>query len=210
MKIAIIGTGNVGQALGSSWAQQGHDILFGSRDPQSEKVQALLAEVGETAVAAPIPAAVAAAEVVVLAIPWSAVQSTAESIADWGGKILIDATNPIAPGFTLAYGKDISGAEMVARWANGARVVKAFNSTGAENMANPLYGDQASTMFIAGDDTAAKQTVTQLAEALGFDVADVGALQTARYLEPLAMVWIHLAMVQGNGRHIALKLLRRK
>ncbi len=208
MQIAILGTGNVGQALGAGWARAGHAIIFGSRQPDSDKVRALLqAVVGARAVAP--QQAVAAAEVVVLATPWPAVQALVTSLHGWEGKLVIDATNPIAPGLQLAVGHTTSAAEMIAGWAAGARVVKAFNTTGANNMTNPIYGGESTTMFIAGDDADAKAIVTHLAQTLGFDVADVGPLSAARYLEPLALVWIRLAMAQGLGREIALKLVRR-
>ena len=209
MQIAIIGTGNVGSALGKRWAATGHQIVFGSREPNSPKIQALLAVTGPTARAASVSEAVAGAEVVVLSTPWPATQAIVESIGDWAGKILVDCTNPIGPGFQLAVGMTTSGGEQVAGWAKGARLVKAFNTTGAENMADPIYDGQPITMFICGDDAEAKVVVTQLAGDLGFEVVDTGALMLARYLEPLAMVWIHLAAVQGLGRNIAFKLVRR-
>ncbi len=209
MKIAIIGTGNVGSALGKGWASKGHQILFGTRQPESEKVQKLLAEVGERGTAVSIPNAIQQADIVVLATPWNVVGQVVQSVADWQGKIVIDATNPIAPGFQLAVGYTTSAAEQLAAYLPGAHVVKAFNTTGAENMADPLYDGDPITMFICGDDPEAKATVTQLAEALGFDVADVGDLETARLIEPLALVWINLAIKQGLGRNIAFKLVRR-
>lgn len=209
MKIAVIGTGNVGQALGVTWAQKGYEVIFATRAPHSEKVQEILARAGAKAQALGTAEAVAAASVIILATPWHAAESVVKTIPDWSGKILVDATNPIAPGLQLAVSGSSSGAEMVASWANGAKVVKAFNTTGAENMADPAYDGQTTTMFICGDDVQAKAVVTELAEALGFDVADVGPLQTARYLEPLAMVWIRLAMVQGRGRNMAFKLMQR-
>jgi predicted dinucleotide-binding enzyme len=91
----------------------------------------------------------------------------------------------------------------------GARVVNAFNTTGWPNMANPLYGTQPATMFICGDDAEAKATVAQLAEDLGFEVVDTGALTTARWLEPLAMLWIHPCVGLGWGPEFAFKILRR-
>jgi predicted dinucleotide-binding enzyme len=109
----------------------------------------------------------------------------------------------------LALGHTTSAAEAIAQWAQGARVVKAFNSTGANNMLDPNYGGQAASMLICGDDAAAKKVVLDLASELGFDAIDAGALSTARDLEPLAMLWIRLAYVQGLGRNIAFKLLRR-
>lgn len=204
MKIAILGTGNVGQVLGYGWAGRGYEIIFGSREPTSDKVKALLG--GATGkMRADIPAgAVAAADIVLLATPWAAAQNVVQAIPNWQGKILVDATNPIAPGLKLAVP---SGGALVANWAPTARVVKAFNTTGANNMAAPTYQGQSITMFIAGDDPAAKAIVGQLAEELGFDVADVGGLEAAGYLEAMALVWIRLAM--GQGREIAFKLMRR-
>lgn len=209
MRIALIGTGNVGQALGVRWAQLGHEVIFATRDPGSEKVQAILAEAGTKAQAMGVVEAAAAASIIILATPWNAVEAVLKSIPDWSAKILIDATNPIAPGLQLAVSGDNSGAEQVARWAANAQVVKAFNTTGAENMRNPIYNGEATTMFICGDSAEAKAVVTQLAQDLGFAVADVGPLLAARYLEPLAMMWIRLAMVQGRGRDIAFRLVQR-
>jgi hypothetical protein len=209
MKIAIIGTGNVGQALGIGWAQKGHSLLFGSRHPEEEKVQQLLAAAGANARAMLPAAAVAEAEIVVLAIPGTAVRNTISTLGDLSGKIIVDATNPIAPGLQLAVGHTSSGAEQIAALAPGAQVVKAFNTTGAENMANPLYHGEPITMFICGNEAAAKTAVTHLAQDLGFEVADVGDLSKARLLEPMALVWITLAIQQGMGRHIAFKLVHR-
>lgn len=209
MKIAIIGTGNVGRALGVGWAQKGHSVIFGSRQPDSEKVQQILTAAGDNAQAAGPHTAVASADVVLLAVPGTAVASTIPTLGSLAGKIVVDATNPLMPGFQLAVGHTTSGAEQVAALAPGAHIVKAFNTTGAENMADPLYNGESTTMFICGDDAAAKTAVTQLAQNLGFDVADVGDLRQARLLEPLALVWINLAIPQGQGRNIAFKLVRR-
>ena len=209
MKISIIGTGNVGSALGKGWASKGHTILFGTRQPESEKVQKLLVEVEVGGTAVSISEAIQQADVIVLATPWNVLAQVTQSVDDWQGKIVIDATNPIAPGFQLAVGYTTSAAEQLAAHLPGASVVKAFNTTGAENMADPLYDGESITMFICGDDAEAKATVTELAEALGFEVADVGGLNAARFIEPMAMVWIHLAIKQGLGRNIAFKLVRR-
>ncbi len=209
MKIAVIGTGSVGRALGTGWAQRGQRVTFGTRDPQGEKVAALLQEAGEQARAASIEEAVAEATVVAVALPWGVTEEVICSIRDWTGKILVDCTNPIAPGLRSAVGPDGSGAELLASWAKGAQVVKAFNTTGAENMADPIYDGQSTTMFICGDDPKAKSIVAQLAQDLGFDVTDAGALPAARFLEMLALVWIHLTNSPGLSRNIAFKLLRR-
>ena len=209
MNITILGAGKVGQALATGWLRAGHTILFGSRQPTGEKGMELLAAFDNQVQILETAAAVAAANVVVLAVPWIAAESVMKGVSNWSGKILIDAINPIGPGFQLAVDGGTSGAEQIQGWATGARVIKAFNTTGAENMLDPIYHGQATAMFISGDDPAAKAVVTQLAEDLGFAVADVGPLTTARYLESLAMVWIHLAIVQNQGRNIALQLVRR-
>jgi NADPH-dependent F420 reductase len=207
MKIAIIGTGSVGSALGTHWAQAGHEIVYGSRDPDSAKVKDLLSETGEDARAGTIGEAANAAEVVVLATPWDATRDVLRQAGDLDGKILIDCTNPLGSRSPAAEGR--SGGEMVATWAPGARVVKAFNNTGADNMADPAYGETAASMFICGDDEEARTLVSGLASDLGFDVVDAGGLEAARHLEALAMFWVYLAYRRGLGRDIAFQLLTR-
>lgn len=209
MRIAVIGTGKVGSTLGGRWARKGHEVTFGSRTPQSQKVTELLNRVGGNASAVSIKEAVSACDVIVLAISWSVAEQVIKSADSWAGKILVDCTNPIAPGLQLSIGTTTSAGEQVAGWAEGAKVVKAFNTTGVENMADPIYDGQSTTMFICGDDENAKATVAELSEQLGFDVADTGPLAASRFLEPLAMVWIRLATTQGLGRNIAFKLMKR-
>jgi predicted dinucleotide-binding enzyme len=206
MRIAIIGAGNVGGALGTRWTQRGHEVVFGSRDPHSEKMQKLLAATG--AGAAGIRDAVADAAVVVLATPWDATQGCIVAAGDLTGKIVLDATNPLQ-NMQLALGHTTSAAEQVTVWADGAAVVKAFNSTGAGNMLNPDYAGQKPTMFLCGNNASAKQVIGGLIEEIGFEAVDAGPLTSARYLEPLAALWITLAYAQGLGPNIAFKLLRR-
>ncbi len=208
MKIAILGTGMVGGALGKSWARLGHEITFGVRDTASPKLAGLLNNAPNSR-AKGLAEAAAFAEVVVLATPWEATQEAIVAAGGLSGRIVFDATNPIRKDFSgLAVGLTSSGGEMVAGWASGAKVVKIFNSTGFGNMENPKYGDHAATMFYCGDDPVAKETAKTLAQELGFDAIDVGPLSQARLLEPLAMLWVSLAF-GGHGREIAFKLLRR-
>ena len=209
MKIAIVGTGNVAAALGKGWAARGHIVTFASREPSSDRVQALLDEAGPNASAARVADAAARSSVIVLAVPFTAVRERLDIAGDLGGKVLIDCTNPIAPGPRPLFDATTSGVEQIAAWAPRARVVKAFNTTGAENMANPVYDGGASTMFICGDDGMAKAAAAQLAEELGFEVVDAGGLSAARHLENLALLWIHLARVTGLGRDVAFRLMRR-
>lgn len=205
MRIAIIGAGNVGGALGRNWTRRRHTVTYGVRDP-SAKAEALAQ--GGAQVALPRQA-VEWSDVVVLATPWAATREVVEAIGDFGGRPLLDATNPIGPGLTSAAGAGGSGGELVQSWAPTARVVKIFNTTGAENMAAPVYGDQPTTMFYCGDDESACGIAAKLATDLGFDAVSVGPLRNAALLESLALLWINLAKGQGANRGIAFKLLRR-
>lgn len=207
MQIAVIGAGNVGQALAKAFTQRGEQVIFGVQEPA--KYQAVAAEIGIPVVT--VAQAVEQALIVILAVPYAATESIARSISDWQDKILVDATNPLAPGLSgLSIGTQDSGAETIARYANNARVVKAFNTTGAENMQNSHYPSGQVFMPVCGDDTAARQQVIALAILIGFDAVDMGSLQSARYLEPFAMTWIHLAILQGYGRKFAFGLLQRE
>ncbi|MGH9397748.1 MAG: NADPH-dependent F420 reductase [Terriglobia bacterium] len=209
MKIGIIGAGNVGGTLGRRWAQGRHQVVFGVRDHSDPKLVQLLKEAGARAKAGSVTEAAAFGDVITLATPWAAVRSALEAAGDLAGKVLLDCTNPLKPDMSaLELGHVTSGAEQIAAWAHGAKVVKIFNTTGYDNMADPKYGDESAVMFYCGDDTNAKATAHQLAADLGFDAMDAGQLKEARLLEPYALLWIHLAM-GGQGRSIAFKLMRR-
>jgi predicted dinucleotide-binding enzyme len=209
MRIGVIGAGSVGGTLGRRWAQRGHEVRFGVRNPDDPKVHRLLGE-SEGATAGSVAEAAAFGEVVVFATPWGATRDAVTHAGDLAGKVVFDATNPLAPDLSgLAAGGDTSAAEQVAGWAPGARVVKVFNTTGANNMADPIFDEQAATMFYCGDDEEAKAVAARLAADLGFEPVDAGPLREARLLEPLALLWIHLAYAQKMGRNIAFKLLRR-
>lgn len=126
------------------------------------------------------------------------------------GKILIDCINPVKPQLEgLELGLDISAAEQIAKMANDAKVIKAFNTIGNQHFKNPKFGDLNASGFICGDDDEAKKVVSQLVADLGFDVVDCGPLQNARLLEPLALLWIKLAYIHGFGPNIAFKLLKK-
>lgn len=211
MKIGVIGAGNVGGALGTLWANNGHDAVFGVRDPKDAKLQELVKSTSGKARIASVKDAAAFGEAVVFATPWPATEQAVKSSGNLSGKVVIDCTNPLKPDLSgLALGTTTSAGEEVARWAKGAKVVKAFNTIGAANFGNPLFGSEKASMFICGDDAVAKATVAKLAAELGFDPIDTGPLTTARLLEPIAMLWIHLAFHQGWGpTGHAFKMLRR-
>jgi predicted dinucleotide-binding enzyme len=204
MIIGIIGAGNVGSAIGLGLMRAGHQVVFGVRDPEA---YAELAQAGGTL--ASVPEAVARAEAVILATPWNATEAALAGAGDLGGKPLLDATNPIGAGFALTHGHTDSGGEQVARWARNARVVKVFNTTGFETMANPRFGEARAVMFACSDDEAACAVALGLAQDLGFEALPAGPLRMARLLEPFGLLWINLALVRGHGRGIAFGLLRR-
>lgn len=211
MKIAIIGMGSVGGTLGRRWAELGHAVTFGAKDPRNAKAKALIAKIGDKASVASVPEAAADAEVVVLATPAGANADAVASAGDLSGKILIDVTNPLKPDLSgLSVGPDTSGAELVAKLAPGAHVFKALNQTGYENMADPVFPTGRAAMFVAGDDLTGKSVVLKLVGELGFEAIDAGDLKAARLLEPLAMLWIHLMVHRKLGRKFAFALLRQE
>ncbi len=209
MNIGIIGSGNVGGTLGTRWAQNGHRVIFGSRDPQEKDMQQLAAAAGKSARAATLSEA-AASDVLLLAVPWPAAKDALASLGNLTNKILIDATNPLLPDLSaLALGTTTSAGEQVASWARGAKVIKAFNTVGSNIMADASFQGEKPVLFYCGDDADAKKTVHQLADELGFDAQDAGPLKQARVLEPFSLLWISLAFQQGWGREFAFKVLRR-
>ena len=210
MRIAVIGTGRMGARVGRILARKGHEIVFGSRDPDSPRIRELLSSTGRDASADFAREAAAGAELVFLAVPWEALEETVRSLGPLAGKIVLDCTNPIAPSFdhldTLGHR---SAAEAVAAWAPGARVVKAFNAVSARSLDDPSYGGVKGDHLICGDDAEAKAAVARLVEDCGYAVIVVGPLNHAMYLESLAMLWILLAYQKGLGAEIGIKLLRR-
>jgi predicted dinucleotide-binding enzyme len=211
MKIGIIGSGNVGGALGVRFAQKGHQVVFGSRDPASGDTQKLVAAAGPTASAATLPNAAQSSDILLLATPWAAAKEVIGTLGNLKGKILIDAMNPVLPDMSaLAIGTTTSAGEQVAQWAAGAKVVKAFNSVGFNVMENPSFGENRPVMFYCGDDNGAKEKVGSLVDQLGFDGIDAGPLTQARLLEPFALLWVSLAYQAGFGREIAFQFMRRE
>jgi predicted dinucleotide-binding enzyme len=204
VNIVIVGSGKVGRALGAGWRKAGHSVTFATREPAKA---AALEQAGFGAVPLAAYANVATDDVIVLAVPWSAVETSIEALSSLAGKVLIDTTDPHTATGQLALGFTDSGAETVAR-LSGAPVVKAFSTTGAANMADSRYSGRL-MMPIAGDDADAKTIVMALAADLGFEPVDVGPLAMSRCLEPLAMLWIGLAYAQRIGTDFGFAILRR-
>lgn len=190
--IAVIGTGRVGAALGPRFGALGHPVIYGSRDPSRDNVRQLVARSGAGARATAPREAAAAAQIVVLAMPWSAARDTLRGLGDLSGKIVIDVTNAFAPGRDrlMDLVVDTSGGELIQSWAPRAKVVKAFNTMQAKIMADPKLANGPVTIPLVGNDPAAKARVSELARALGFETADVGPIEHARWVEGMTILYL--------------------
>ena len=211
MRIGVIGKGNVGSALGPRWSRLGHQVSFGVRDPEDPAAQVVVGQCEGQADLLTVPEVFEVCDPVLLAVRWEDVPAVLTQARDLRGKTLIDCTTPLEPGTKEPLlDWTLSGAERIAKWAEGAIVIKCFDTTGARVMLDPRFGDTAATMFLCGDEPEAKKMVWSLAEQLGFECEDAGSLQAARYLEALSAFWVHLSFGQGFGSEFAFKLLRRK
>lgn len=209
MNIAVLGAGKVGGGLANLWAAAGHSVWIGARDPNSEKTRAFAAAANPGVQVMAIHEAASQADVLLLATPWDQAERALLAAGDLTGKILMDATNPLQAGGKVSIGFNTSAAEEVAQWS-GARVVKAFSTTGVANMLNPVYDDGTRTdIFICGDDQAAKDVVSGLIRDIGMNPVDCGPLYMARNLEPMAALWVYLASSAGYGPNFMFKLIRR-
>jgi NADPH-dependent F420 reductase len=192
MKVAIIGAGNVGKALATSITRAGHDVTIAARHPEHAKAAA--GETGATS-ADTNASAVVDADIVILAIPYTADQQVADDIRDQvAGKTVIDVSNPIKPDFSGLATEGSSAAEELQKWLPEAGVVKAFNTLFASSQANPT---RAIDGFVASDDAKAKQQAISLVESMGFTPLDVGPLSSARFLE--GMAFMNMGLNAQNG-----------
>jgi len=198
-KIAVIGSGNVANALGPGFAAQGHTIVYGSRNPAEQKVKDLVAKTGHGASAASQQDAVKGADIVVLAVPGTAAGDVVKQLGDLSGKIILDPTNLVnrnTPDGNLDYPKPAganSNAELIQSLAPKAKVVKAFNTLNVGQMTNPASAGGPITIPICGDDAQAKATVAALVKGMGLEVMDLGPLRYANALEQMLVIW-------GNAR----------
>ena len=192
MKIGIIGKGNVGTAIGTGLSRKGHEVKFGHRDPKE-----------------PVADAAKWGDVIIMAVPYENVADAAKAIGAFAdGKVLLDVTNAVGDNMDLAIGFSTSAAEELQKKLPKARVVKAFNTVFAPNQSTGRVGNEQLTLFVASDDAKAKQTIMQLGRDIGFDPLDAGALKSARYLEPMAMLLINLGYGLGMGTKIGYKLVK--
>jgi len=212
MHVGILGSGDVGKALARGFLSRGHTVTIGSREPS--KLADFVREHPEKLTAKNFADTARESEIVVVATLFAGTQSALQlaGAENFAGKIVIDATNPLKfepgkPPSLSVSGADSAG-ESVQRWLPGAMVVKAFNTVGNALFVDPHFAEGKPTMFVAGNDDAAKNRVAQIAESFGWDVLDAGPISSARYLEAIAMVWIDYAIRTGTWQH-AFKLLRK-
>ncbi|WNQ11098.1 NAD(P)-binding domain-containing protein [Paenibacillus aurantius] len=198
MKIAIIGSGRMGGTLGRKWAEHGHAVMFGSRDPESERVLSLLKS-APRAKAGTVQEAASFGDVLVLAVPPEEVERTLGLAGDLKDKILINLTNRY---------DGLSADSEVIRLAPKARVVRAFHTLPWEVLANPQFGAAEATAFLSGEDSEAKEVAACLARDIGLDPVDIGGAAEMKELEAVnARLWGLLS--PRYGRDYGLRILRR-
>lgn len=209
MNITIVGSGNIGSAFVKQLSAAGHRVTVTGRDLAKA---AALAQ--QHAGVRAVEAAQAAhdASVIIVATPYESAAAALRSLGELNGQVVVDVTNPLTADYMgLTIGHDTSAAEEIARAVPGAAVVKAFNTVFAQVLAEGADFGQGRKVpvFVASDDTAAKETVKTLAQSIGFDVVDAGGLRNARYLEPLAGLNIYLGYGAGLGTGIAPTWIRK-
>lgn len=204
MKIAVIGTGNVGGTLAVAFSKAGHEVVFGVRNPNDFKEKGLALENNiqwfET------NEAVKRSEVIVLSTPSQFAHEIAKSLGDVEGKVIIDTMNAVF----MKPAHYTNTATAILENCNTADVVKCFNTTGFENMADPVYNGEGIDMFVAGDSEKGKQIAIKLATDIGFaNCYDFGGNNKFDLIEQFAASWINLAIIQKHGRGMAFKILKR-
>ena len=215
MKIGVLGSGIVGQTLGAGFAKCGHQVMMGTRKPQSEEVTTWLAKT-PGASAGSFADAARFGDLVALAVQGLVVEKVLEltGAENCAGKTLIDATNPLADSppvngiLRYTTGPNESLGEKIQALLPKAHVVKAFNSVGAGRMVNPQFEQGIPTMFLCGDNEAAKREVSGIITAFGWEPFDCGGIIAARAIEPLCMLWCLRGFQRNEWTH-AFKLLTR-
>jgi predicted dinucleotide-binding enzyme len=212
MRVGVLGTGTVGQTLGTGPIALGHDVMNGSRSANNDKSAAWAAAAGKRASTGTFADAAAFGELIVLSTLWTGTENAIflAGSQNFAGKTVIDTTNPlvVSDGLpSLALGTTDSGGEQVQRWLPDAHIVKAFNIVGAPHMVHPALPGGPPDMFIAGNEDAAKAIVTEMLTAFGWSTIDIGGIEGARLLEPLCILWVLYGVRTGTWNH-AFKLLR--
>ena len=202
MAVAIIGPGNMGSGIARLLASNGEKVAIGSRDPA--KAAKLAEEIGDGAQGGGIAAAAKLADVVILAVNYPQAAETIRAAGDLAGKILVDISNPITEDYkALTVGHTTSAAEEIQKLGPDAKVVKAFNTVFAQLLPAEARIGRTVQVFVAGDDEAAKKTVSELVAKGGFEAVESGPLSNARYLEPVGEINIHFGFFLGWGTSAA-------
>lgn len=197
MHIGILGSGFVGQSMARALVAIGYDVTLSSREPDAPRMREIVADIGTRVTAAAAADTVADVEVVFLALRWEAIPDVVAEVGGFGDRVLIDAANRLdASGTSSRELQDMTG----------ARVVKAFNTIGAEHYQDPDFSGLPASMPLCGDDPAARETTAALISELGFVPVDVGGLDKAPLLDALAELWI-MRMRQTNERDFALSFV---
>lgn len=211
VRVGVLGSGDVGRVLAAGFAGLGHDVKIGSRDPQ--KLRDWADAAGKHVSTGTFAEAARFGDIVVLATLGVATEEAVRlaGIDAFDGKVVIDTTNPLdfsagLPRLTIGHTDSLG--EVVQRLLPNARVVKAFNTVGNALMINPQLPGGPPTMFLCGNDEAAKKTVTEICAAFGWDVVDIGGIDGARYLEPMCLTWVLHGIRSKSWTH-AFKMLHR-
>ncbi|MCK5314829.1 MAG: NAD(P)-binding domain-containing protein [Anaerolineales bacterium] len=203
MNIGILGTGNIGGTLGKVWAHAGHQVVFGTRDVNSPKIQPLLERAGGNARADTVANAINFGEVLLFAIPWAAVAATMQDHAhSLQGKIVLDATNNFA-------GAVINNVGTILGSAPTASVYRAFNSLGWDIFDQSMFGEVEADLFYCGPEGENRPVVEALIADVGLRPVYVGDLDQVQLVDNLGALWVTLAFQRGMGRQFAFKILNR-
>lgn len=216
-KIGVLGTGDVGRTLAAGLARIGHSVMIGTRDPAAAPINEWQRGEATSVAVGSFSDAAAHGDVLILAIGWQNVATVIDLAGpdNFKGKLLLDATNPLrfeteGEPPVLVIGHTDSAGEVVQRTLPDAHVVKAFNAVGSPYMVNPGFPDGEPTMFICGNSDDAKQLAGEIIGSLGWpEPIDLGAIEHARHLEAMAMVWIVHFFNSGFQSAHAFKLLRK-
>ncbi len=201
LRIAVLGAGNIGGTLGRKWAAAGHKVTFGVNDPAGARAQALQAELGNKVTISSVAGALAAGNVIVMALPGAAMDETISTYAaQLDGKIIIDAANRMGGG-------PMNSFATFQALTPHARVFRAFNSLGWENFANPLFNGVQADLFYCGPDGDARDMVEQLITDVGLRPMRLGDIDQVGLVDSITQLWFALAIRQGKGRHLAFKVL---
>lgn len=208
MRITFIGAGNVGAPLAAHLAEAGHAVTLAESRAASDTVARALGRSPRLR-ALPLAEAVEAADVVVLATPFSTLATLLPPLADrLAGKVVVDCTNPVGPGLRHGLHSERSGSAFVQDLLPAARVVKAFSIYGFENLEDSTWAGAPPAMLFCGDDAPAKAATADLIRACGFEPVDVGGLAQALHLEHMTLLWIRMVRAGGHSPHLAWAVLR--